>query len=338
MDKNKDAIILTGATGFLGKHVYKELENRGYKCVVAVANKSIMPNWMVDGKEWRRVDLTDWNQTRRLFSQQIISNIKGVINLAAVVGGIGANQKRPADFMMSSLKIGINLIEACMKNVSMKDGGKFVQIGTVCAYPKYAKIPFKESDLWNGYPEETNAPYGIAKKTLMELVRSYNVQYPNNFHGISLIPVNLYGTGDNFDLETSHVIPALIRKFDTAVRNNESEVTLWGTGEASREFLYVNDAAEAIADAFEKYDGIEPVNIGTGKEIKIIDLAEKIADFVGFKGTIFFDSSKPDGQPRRCLDVSRAEEEFGFVAKTDFDDGLKKTIDWYRSNNLWLTQ
>jgi GDP-L-fucose synthase len=339
MNKYFDSILLTGATGFLGKQVFNELIKRGYRRIVSVGNKGVFSSEQLNG-DFRRVDLRDDQAVNQLFrfAPHQIPNLKGVINLAATVGGIGANQKRPADFMMDSLRIGINLIDASVHNRNMQSGGKFVQIGTVCAYPKFAHIPFKEDDLWNGYPEETNAPYGIAKKTLMELVRTYNIQYPNKFRGINLIPVNLYGPGDNFNLETSHVIPALIRKFDTAKLNNEDSVTLWGTGEASREFLYVEDAAEGIVDAFEKYQENYPVNLGTGKEIKIIDLAEHIANLIEYDGTIFFDSSKPDGQPRRCLDVSRAQQKFGFVAKTPFFEGLVKTVRWYQENREWLTQ
>lgn len=331
--------MVTGATGFLGQFLCAELFNRRYKNIYPIGHKRIFPFNELENN-FRRVDLRDYKKVRQLFRYKPhqIPNLKAVINLAATVGGIGANQKRPADFMLDSLKIGINLIEESTHNKSMKDGGKFVQLGTVCAYPKFAPIPFKEKDLWNGYPEETNAPYGIAKKTLMELVRTYNVQYPNKFNGINLIPVNLYGPGDNFDPETSHVIPALIRKFVEAKINNEPEVELWGTGEASREFLYVEDAAKAIVDAMEKYEGSEPVNLGTGTEIKIIDLAEKVANKVEYKGTVFFNTTKPDGQPRRCLDVSRAKEKFGFEATTSFDDGLDKTIDWYMENRKWLTQ
>lgn len=329
MDKAKDNILLTGATGFLGKHVYRELEDRGYN-VVAVTHKATLPDWMFGYPiEFRRADLRDSNKVRRLFvggNTDSVKNIKGVINLAATVGGIGANQKHSAEFMMDSLLIGTNLINGVMKNVSMREGGKFVQIGTVCSYPKFTKVPFKESDIWNGYPEETNAAYGIAKRTLMELVIAYNKQYPGKFNGINLIPVNLYGPGDNFDLESSHVIPAIIRKIHDAILNNEDKVILWGTGEVSREFLYVGDAAEGIVDAFEKYEGNEPVNLGTGQEIKIRTLAYQIAKLMNYSGDIIFDSTKPDGQPRRCLDVSRALSSFGFQAKTKLDDGLQRTI------------
>jgi len=340
MNKQNDVVILTGATGFLGKHVYRELQYRGYR-IVPFVYKGTMPDWMFGNKEvFKRVDLREWTQVRRIFrsgTYDSIKNIKGIINLAAKVGGIGANQKHAAEFMMDSLLIGTNLIRAALMNKSMKDGGKFVQIGTVCSYPKHTPVPFKESDIWNGYPEETNAAYGIAKKTLMELVIAYNKQYPDKFRGINLIPVNLYGPGDNFDLETSHVIPAIIRKIHDAIANGETQVNLWGTGEASREFLYVGDAAQGIVDAFEKYDGIEPINLGNGKEIKIVALAEKIANILDYKGTIFFDSSKPDGQPRRCLDVSRALNSFGFQAKTTLDDGLRQTILSYQVDR-WPTQ
>lgn len=336
MDKQKDAIVLAGATGFLGQHVYRELLNRGYSRVVAIVNKSVMPDWMFRG-EWERVDLTDYRQASKIFrSNKQIKNVKGVINLAASVGGIGANQEHSAEFMMDSLAIGTNLLRAVMHNRSFKDGGKFVQIGTVCAYPKYTPVPFREEYLWQGYPEETNAPYGIAKRTLMELVKTYNKQYKGKFRGINLVPVNLYGPGDNFDPKSSHVIPALIRKFDDAISNNQTKVTLWGTGTATREFLYVADAAQGIVDAFEKYDGLEPVNLGTGQEISISALAVMIAALMKFDGDIIFDPSKPDGQPRRCLDVSRAAEEFGFRASTTFVDGLKHTINWWEANKVWI--
>ena len=221
--------------------------------------------------------------------------------------------------------MGIQLMEAARQEAVET----FVAIGTVCAYPKFTPIPFKEEDLWNGYPEETNAPYGLAKKMLLVQSQAYRQQY--GFNSIFLLPVNLYGPGDNFDLESSHVIPALIRKFTDAVENNKKEVEVWGTGKASREFLYVGDAAEGILLATERYNKPEPVNIGAGFEIKIKDLVELIAELTGFEGEIKWDTTKPDGQPRRCLEVSRAKKEFGFEAKVDFRDGLKKTIEWYKT-------
>jgi len=338
---SKDAILLTGASGFLGTHVLNELISRGYENIWACGGTRDL---VYDVKYSDRInpihrDLRKEREVNRLFKfSSQIKKLKGVINLAASVGGIGANQKNPGKFMMDSLKIGINLIEAASHNKSMQDGGKFVQIGTVCAYPKYTPVPFKEENLWNGYPEETNAPYGIAKKTLMELTKNYTIQYGKKFRGISLIPVNLYGPGDNFDLESSHVIPALIRKIDNAIDNGDSTVTLWGTGQASREFLFVKDAAKGIVDAFEKYDGLEPINLGTGGEIKIGPLAYMIARKIGYNGILHFDSTKPDGQPRRCLDVSKAKKEFGFEATTTLDKGLDETIKWYMENKQWLTQ
>lgn len=335
IDKVAGAVILTGGTGFLGKHVYNELLHRGYERVFILSRTS--KPWVELGFH-RGVDLRNYKQVSKLFrSNRQIKNIQAVINLAASVGGIGANQTHSASFMMDTLRIGTNLIEACMHNSSMKAHGKFVQIGTVCSYPKFTPVPFKESSLWDGFPEETNAAYGIAKKTIMELIKNYNIQYKNSFNGINLIPVNLYGPGDNFDLDNSHVIPALIRKFDEAI-SNSTDVTLWGTGTASREFLYVEDAAHAIVEAMEKYEGNEPVNLGSGKEITIKDLASKIAEKMNFSGQIIFDSTKPDGQPRRCLDTSRALDKFGFKATTDFDQGLNNTIRWYRENKEWLTQ
>ncbi|MCK4306900.1 GDP-L-fucose synthase, partial [candidate division WOR-3 bacterium] len=238
----------------------------------------------------------------------------------------GFNRKYPATLFYDNAIMGIQLIEAARQ----KGVERFVAIGTVCAYPKFTPVPFKEENLWNGYPEETNAPYGLAKKMLLVQSQAYRQQY--GFNSIFLLPVNLYGPRDNFDLESSHVIPALIRKFTEAVENNKKEVEVWGTGKASREFLYVEDAAEAILLATERYNKPEPVNIGAGFEIKIKDLVELIAELTGFDGKIEWDTTKPDGQPKRCLDVSKAKEDFGFKAKTDFREGLKKTIEWYFAN------
>ena len=251
-----------------------------------------------------------------------------VINLAANVGGIGYNLKHPGQLFYDNAIMGINLIEAARKTKVKK----FVQVGTVCAYPKFPQhVPFREEDLWKGYPEETNAPYGLAKLMLLEMLQSYRREY--GFNGIYLLPTNLYGPGDNFDIKSSHVIPALITKFTNAEKHGEPEVVVWGTGKASREFLYVNDAAEGIVLAVQKYDKAEPVNLGSHREIKIKQLALTIARLSGFRGKIVWDKKKPDGQPRRKLDTSRAKKEFGFKAKIDFETGLKQTIKWYLKLN-----
>ena len=249
-----------------------------------------------------------------------------IIHLAAVVGGIGANRDNPGRFFYDNLIMGAQLMEGARQ----AGVAKFVAIGTVCSYPKFAPVPFRETDLWNGYPEETNAPYGLAKKMLLVQAQAYREQY--GFNAIFLLPVNLYGPRDNFDPQTSHVIPALIRKCVDAVQTRAPEIVVWGTGRATREFLYVEDAAEAIVLAAEGYDGPEPVNLGTGNEISIQDLVGLIARQTGFTGRIVWDAAKPDGQPRRMLDTARAAEYFGFVAKTSFEEGLRKTIDWYRSS------
>jgi len=247
-----------------------------------------------------------------------------IIHLAAVVGGIGANREHPGKFFYENLMMGVQLIEeGRIQNIE-----KIVAIGTICAYPKFTPVPFKEDDLWLGYPEETNAPYGLAKKMLLVQSQAYRQEY--NFNSIFLLPVNLYGPGDNFKPESSHVIPALIKKCVDAINNGDKYIECWGTGSASREFIYAPDAAEGILLATEFYNGDEPVNIGAGFEITIKDLIEKIAMFTGFKGEIRWDPSKPDGQPRRCLDTSRAKRLFGFEAKTDFDEGLKQTVEWYK--------
>ena len=264
------------------------------------------------------VDLRRWENCVRAVRDMDI-----VIHLAARVGGIGYNQTYPASLFYDNAIMGIQMMEAARQ----EGVEKFVALGTVCAYPKFTEVPFREEDLWNGYPEETNAPYGLAKKMLLVQSQAYRRQY--GFNAIFLLPVNLYGPGDNFDLESSHVIPALIRKFTEAVRDNKGEVEVWGTGEVSREFLYVEDAAEAIALATERYNKPEPVNIGAGFEIRIKDLVTLIAELTGFKGEIRWDKTKPDGQPRRRLDVSKAKAEFGFEAKTNFREGLRKTIEWY---------
>ena len=299
-------IIVTGGVGFLGNYVVKKLKERNCKEI-------FVP--IID-----EYDLRDINAIKRMYHD---AKADIVIHLAAVVGGIGANRENPATFFYDNLIMGIQLMEQARLN----DIEKFVAIGTICAYPKFTPVPFKEEDLWNGYPEETNAPYGLAKKMSLVQSQAYRQQY--GFNSIFLLPVNLYGPGDNFNSKSSHVIPALIKKFYDAKINDHKEVEVWGTGKATREFLYVEDCAEAIVLATERYDKSDPVNIGAGFEITIKDLAEKIKKLVGFEGRILWDTSKPDGQPRRCLDTSKAEREFGFKAKTNFDIGLKKTINWY---------
>lgn len=302
-------ILITGASGFVGKHVIKRLVDSGVKREQIVA-----PNHS-------DYDLRDQNAT-----DQITKDIDLIIHLAGNVGGIGYNQQYPGTLFYDNLTMGVNLIESARKN----NVEKFVCIGTICAYPKYTPVPFKIDDLWNGYPEETNAPYGIAKKVLLVMLHAYRQQYDMN--GIYLLPVNMYGPGDNFDPQSSHVIAAIIKKIHDAKKNNENEIVLWGDGSATREFFYVEDAARAIVDAAEKYDGAEPVNIGAGFEISIKELAEKLVSLMDYQGKIIWDTSKPNGQPRRQLDVSRAKELFGFEAKTDFDEGLRKTIAWYEAN------
>ena len=268
-------------------------------------------------------DLTQEADVVRMY-EQMPADI--VIHLAAEVGGIGANRENPGRFFYANMAMGLHLIE----QARIRGLEKFVQVGTICAYPKFTPVPFKEEDLWNGYPEETNAPYGIAKKALLVMLQAYRTQYGLN--GIYLLPVNLYGPGDNFDPASSHVIPALIKKCVDAMDNGDAYIDCWGTGSASREFIYVKDAAEGIVLAAENYDGAEPVNIGAGFEITIRDLVEKIAQLTGFTGQIRWDSSKPDGQPRRCLDTSRAKAYFNFEAATDFEKGLQETIAWYKQN------
>jgi GDP-L-fucose synthase len=302
-------IVVTGGAGFLGAYVLDGLKKRGCRNI-------LVPK------------IEDYNLIKLADIKKMYDDMKPdiVIHLAAVVGGIGANREHPGKFFYENLMMGVQLIEeGRLRNLE-----KFVAIGTICAYPKFTPVPFKEKDLWNGYPEETNAPYGLAKKMLLVQSQAYRQEY--GFNSIFLLPVNLYGPGDNFKPESSHVIPALIKKCVDAIDNGDDYIECWGTGIASREFIYASDAAEGILLATEFYNGNEPVNIGAGFEITIKDLAEKIVKLTGFKGKIRWDSSKPDGQPRRCLDTSRAKELFGFEAKTDFDTGLKATIDWYRRN------
>jgi GDP-L-fucose synthase len=303
-------VLLTGGAGFLGS------------CIVEnMVKKRNIPQTQLVIPRSKNSDLRIWNNC-----QKAVENIDIVIHLAARVGGIGYNQKYPGTLFFDNIVMGTQLMEAA-RQAKVE---KFVQLGTVCAYPKFTPTPFKEDDLWNGYPEETNAPYGIAKKALLVMAQAYRQQYGMN--AIYLLPVNLYGPGDNFNPESSHVIPAIIRKFIEATQRDEKQVTIWGTGEASREFLYVDDAAEAIIAATEKYDKPAPVNLGSGKEITIKQLVDLVAKITGFKGEVVWDASKPDGQPRRCLDTTRAKAEFGFEAKMDFDEGLKRTVEWYKKH------
>lgn len=299
--------LVTGGAGFLGSRIVSQLRTAGADVYVPLR---------------KDYNLVDRSAIKRLF-QDAKPDI--VIHAAAVVGGIGANRANPGRFFYENLMMGVqSLEEARLTGVK-----KFVAIGTICAYPKFTPVPFKEEDLWTGYPEETNAPYGLAKKMLLVQSQAYRQQY--NFNSIFLLPVNLYGPGDNFDPSSSHVIPALIRKVLEAKRDGSDEIEVWGTGRATREFLYVDDCAAAIVLATERYNGAEPVNIGTGYEISIKDLVELIVKLAEFKGRLRWDTSKPDGQPRRCLDTSRAEREFGFRAKVTFEEGLGRTIEWYRS-------
>ncbi len=310
MDLSKERIVVTGGAGFLGKYIQARLKNIG------VPEKQILVPLIED------YDLTTEVGVTRMYRDMTPSV---VIHLAAEVGGIGANREKPGWFFYANMAMGLHLIQQA-RLVGLK---KFVQIGTVCAYPKFTPIPFKEDDLWNGYPEETNAPYGIAKKALLVMLQAYRAEYGLN--GIFLLPVNLYGPGDNFNLQTSHLIPALIRKFIEAKQQDKKSVEVWGTGSASREFFYVDDCARGIIMATQKYDGQDPVNFGAGSEITVKDLAEKIKKMTDFTGELVWDISKPDGQPRRCLDVNRAKQQFGFIAEMDFDEGLKRTIDWYQN-------
>jgi GDP-L-fucose synthase len=305
-------VMVTGGGGFLGRSVVERLEAAGVREIFVPRSADY--------------DLRVPDGVRRALAD---GRPDLIIHLAAVVGGIGANRENPGRFFYENAAMGIELMEQ-----SRRAGvEKFVQIGTVCSYPKFTPVPFREDDLWGGYPEETNAPYGLAKKMLLVQGQAYRQQY--GYDVIHLIPVNLYGPGDNFDPASSHVIPALIKKCVDARERGDDHIEVWGTGSASREFLYVDDAARAIVLAAERYDGAEPVNLGVGREITIRDLVELIAKLTGFSGELRWDSSKPDGQPRRALDTSRARERFGFVAKTSFEDGLRATIDWYegvRSN------
>ncbi len=302
-------VCVTGGAGFLGKRLVARLNELG-------AREVFVP-------EFEKYDLVEAANIRRMYDE---ARPDVVIHLAAVVGGIGANRAHPGEFFYKNLMMGVQLIhEGMLRGIE-----QFVAIGPVCAYPKFARVPFQEDDLWSGYPEETNAPYGLAKKMLLVQSQAYRAEH--GFNSIFLLPVNLYGPGDNFDVETSPVIPAMIRKCVEAVRAGEREIVLWGDGTPTREFLYVDDAADGIAAAAERYDDADPVNLGSGQEISIRDLAERIAALTGFEGKLTWDASKPNGQPRRMLDVSRARERFGWEARTPFDEGLRDTVEWYVSS------
>lgn len=308
MERN-DRIIVTGGAGFLGSFVCEELKRRGYNNLFVPRRKDF--------------DLTKESDVERLYREEKPSV---VLHLAAEVGGIGANRENPGRYFFANMSMGLHLIEHARRN----NLRKFVQVGTICAYPKFTPVPFREEELWNGYPEETNAPYGVAKKALLVMCQAYRQQYGLN--AIYLLPVNLYGPRDNFDLKSSHVVPALIRKCVEAKRRGDTEISAWGTGSASREFLYVEDCAKGIVTAAEKYESPDPINLGSGREITIKNLTELVAKLTGFSGKIVWDPTKPDGQPRRCLDVSKAKAAFGFTADTPFETGLQKTIQWFEQH------
>jgi len=306
LDLASKRVLVTGGAGFLGQHVLRRLQERGVSQITVPRSADY--------------DLTDRSQTDRLFAD---ARPEVVIHLAAEVGGIGANRRNPGRYFYANMAMALNMIESAR----CRGVDKFVQLGTICAYPKHTPVPFRENAIWAGYPEETNAPYGIAKKAALVMLQAYRAQY--GFPGIYLLPVNLYGPGDNFDYESSHVIPAMIRKFCDAMYRGAAGVSLWGTGSASREFLFVEDCARAIVAATERYDDEEPVNLGSGQEVRISRLAERIRRLVGYPGEILWEASMPDGQPRRCLDTSRALEAFGFEATTSLEEGLRRTIDWW---------
>jgi len=307
-DWSSERVVVTGGNGFLGGYVVEKLRKRGCKTIITPRT--------------REYDLVQMAAVERLYRD---AKPTFVIHLAARVGGIGANQKNPGKFFYDNLMMGVQLLEVG-RRVGLK---KLVAAGTICAYPKFAPVPFREDDLWNGYPEETNAPYGFAKKMLLVQSQAYRQQY--GFNSVVVLPVNLYGPRDNFDLETSHVIPALIRKCLEAVDRGDREIVAWGDGSPSREFLHVRDAAEGVLLAAERYDSSDPVNLGAGFEITIKELTDLIAKFCGFKGKVRWDTSRPNGQPRRKLDTRRAKERFGFEAKIGFEEGLSETIAWYRA-------
>jgi len=308
MDIRNKRVMVTGGAGFLGRHVVAQLRRTGCQQIIIPRSQEY--------------DLTRETDIYRLLHKE---RPHVIMHLAAKVGGIGANRKYPGTFLYQNLIMGAQLIEAS-RRLGVE---KFVMVGTICSYPKFTPVPFRESDLWNGYPEETNAPYGLAKKMLLVQLQAYKQEF--GFNGVNVLLVNLYGPGDNFDLESSHVIPALIRKCIEAQERGEKVLHVWGTGQPTREFLYVEDAAEALVQATEVLETPEPVNIGSGQEISIADLARLIARKTGFTGEIRFDPSMPDGQPRRCLDVTRARQWLGFTAKTSLEEALEKTIAWYRA-------
>lgn len=323
-------VIVTGGAGFLGSYVTEKLRQRRAKEIIT--------------PRVEQYDLTQISAIRRLFDDAEIHPSSAdkagkssqeeviIIHLAALVGGIEANRKRPADYFYTNLIMGVQLMHEAWK----AGVGKFVAIGSICAYPKFTPLPFKEENLWDGYPEETNAPYGLAKKMLLVQAQAYRRQY--GFNAIYLLPVNLYGPGDNFDLQTSHVIPALIRKCVEAQQRGEDRIVVWGDGSPTREFLYVADAAEGILLAAEHYNNSQPVNLGSGQEISIKELVERISRLTGFSGQLVWDTSKPNGQPRRVLDTSKAVKYFGFRAETQFEDGLRQTIVWFREHNRQLQE
>ncbi|HZW06268.1 MAG TPA: GDP-L-fucose synthase [Phycisphaerales bacterium] len=321
MDLSSKRIIVTGGAGFLGKCVVAALKKRG-----------VTPGHIFIPRR-KDFDLTRESDVIRLYKDAFGAagqKADVVIHLAAEVGGIGANRLNPGRYFYANMAMALHLIEQGRLDGMIERGGKFVQVGTICAYPKFTPVPFREEELWNGYPEETNAPYGVAKKAAWQMLDAYKLQY--GMKSSYVLPVNLYGPNDNFDLTTSHVIPALIRKCVEAQNRGDDKIVCWGTGGASREFLYSEDAAEGIVRATEALDDPTPVNLGAGFEIKIKDLVELIVRLTGFKGRIEWDATKPDGQPRRCLDVERADKLLGWRAKVGFEDGLKRTIDWYRAS------
>ncbi len=308
MQANRGHALVTGGAGFLGSHLVERLRAAGFEHISVPRSATC--------------DLLDSSAVRKLYAD-VKPEI--VFHLAARVGGIGANQKNPGAYFHDNMLMGMNVLE----QARIAQTAKVVMVGTICSYPKFARIPFREEDLWNGYPEETNAPYGVAKKALLVMAEAYRRQYGLN--ALCLLPVNLYGPRDNFDLESSHVIPAMIRKFEEANTRGEGEVVLWGDGSPTREFLYVDDCAEALLLAAQCYDSSDPVNLGAGFEISMRELAQTIARLTGYAGSIRWDTSRPNGQPRRMLDTTRARERFGFVAKTSLEAGLERTIAWFRA-------